>query len=195
MSARVALPFLLLLSGFCGISYEILYTKLLGNLLGNQFIINATVLLTFLLGIGLGTLCAHRFLRFLWVIEAGIGVYAALMAIFQAPIDRFVFTQIPFLGTNIAACALVAFCLLAVPAFLVGCSVPLFASYLGTLRTRRVFATTYAIYNIGAAVTALAMEFLLLRSRSIGGRETSSSRFRFRNPIGASLPSSETPLR
>jgi predicted membrane-bound spermidine synthase/Flp pilus assembly protein TadD len=164
MQARVALPFLLLLSGFCGISYEILYTKLLGNLLGNQFIINATVLLTFLLGIGLGTLCAHRFLRFLWAIEAGIGVYAALMAVFQAPIDRFVFAQIPFLGTNIAASALVAFVLLALPAFLVGCSVPLFASYLGTLRTRRVFATTYAIYNIGAAVTALAMEFLLLRS-------------------------------
>jgi predicted membrane-bound spermidine synthase len=115
-SARVALPFLLLLSGFCGISYEILYTKLLGNLLGNQFIINATVLLTFLLGIGLGTLYAHRFLRFLWAIEAGIGAYAALVAIFQAPIDRFVFAQIPFLGTNIAACALVAFGLLALPA-------------------------------------------------------------------------------
>jgi predicted membrane-bound spermidine synthase/Flp pilus assembly protein TadD len=164
MSARVALPFLLLLSGFCGISYEILYTKLLGNLLGNQFIINATVLLTFLLGIGLGTLCAYRFLRFLWAIEAGIGAYAAFMAVFQTPIDRFIFAQIPFLGTNIAACALVAFCLLAVPAFLVGCSVPLFASYLGTLRIRGVFAATYAIYNVGAAVTALTMEFLLLRS-------------------------------
>ena len=51
----LSLPLLLLLSGFRGISYEILYTKLLGNLLGNQFTINATVLLTFLLGIGLGT--------------------------------------------------------------------------------------------------------------------------------------------
>ena len=54
--SRRSLPFLLLLSGFCGISYEILYTKLLGNLLGNQFTINATVLLTFLLGIGIRSL-------------------------------------------------------------------------------------------------------------------------------------------
>ena len=72
---------LLLLSGFCGISYEILYTKLLGNLLGNQFTINATVLLTFLVGIGLGTLQAHRLRGYLWAIEAGIGTYAALRAV------------------------------------------------------------------------------------------------------------------
>jgi len=43
-----AVPVLLLLSGFCGISYEILYARLLGNLLGSQFTINATVLLGFL---------------------------------------------------------------------------------------------------------------------------------------------------
>ena len=40
------LPVLLLVSGFCGISYEILYTKLLGNLLGDQFTISAAVPLT-----------------------------------------------------------------------------------------------------------------------------------------------------
>ena len=68
LRARVLLPFLLLLSGFSGIAYEILYTKLLGNLLGNQFAINATVLVSFLLGIGLGALYAYRILKLLWAI-------------------------------------------------------------------------------------------------------------------------------
>ncbi len=72
--SRVLLPALVLVSGFCGISYEILYTKLLGNLLGNQFTISASVLLTFLLGIGFGTLYAHRFVRWLWAVEASIGL-------------------------------------------------------------------------------------------------------------------------
>ena len=73
-ASKRLLPVLLLVSGFCGISYEILYTKLLGNMLGNQFTISAAVLLTFLGGIGLGTLYAHRFVRLLWLIEAGFGL-------------------------------------------------------------------------------------------------------------------------
>ncbi len=162
-SAKRLLPVLLLLSGFCGISYEILYTKLLGNLLGNQFTISASVLLTFLLGIGLGTLYAHRFVRRLWAIEAGIGVYAAVMVLTYGWIDRFLYNQIPELGTSLVVCALISIGLLVIPAFLVGCSVPLFAAYLSTLRSTHVFSMTYGIYNFGAAITALTMEFVLLR--------------------------------
>ena len=162
--ASVVLPLLVLLSGFCGISYEILYTKLLGNLLGNQFTINATVLLTFLLGIGVGTLCAHRLMKFLWAIELGIGVYAALFVTAYPWIDKLLYSLLPFLGTNISTAALASLVLLATPAFLVGCSVPLFAGYLSTQRSTRVFSVTYGIYNFGAGLTAIAMEFLLLRT-------------------------------
>ena len=161
---KLVLPILLLLSGFCGISYEVLYAKLLGNLLGDRFTISATVLLTFLAGIGLGTLYAHRFVRWLWAIEAGIGLYAAAMVAAYGGIDRMLYSWVPALGTSVAACAAVSIALLAAPAFLVGCSVPLFAAYLSTLRSRHVFSWTYGIYNIGAALTALTMEFVLLRT-------------------------------
>lgn len=163
-AARALLPLLVLLSGFCGISYEILYARLLGNLLGNQFTINATVLLTFLLGIGLGTRLAHRFVRWLWAIEAGIGLYAAAMVAGMGAVERLVFALLPQLGTSLAACALVGIALLSVPACLIGCSLPLFAAYLGSLRRERVFSVTYGFYNVGAAATALLMEFALLRS-------------------------------
>lgn len=48
----------MLLSGFAGISYEILYGRILGNMMGDQFAVSAAILMTFLLGIGLkkGTL-------------------------------------------------------------------------------------------------------------------------------------------
>jgi predicted membrane-bound spermidine synthase len=154
----------MVLSGFCGISYEILYAKLLGNLLGDRFTIAASVLLTFLLGIGLGTLHAHRLLRKLWAIELGIGLYAAVMVLAYDPIDRLLYAWIPKLGTSLLACASASVVLLLIPAFLVGCSVPLFAAYLGAVRERHVFSVTYGLYNIGAALTAMAMEFLLLRA-------------------------------
>jgi len=157
------MPLLVLLSGFCGISYEILYTRLLGNILGNQFIINATVLLTFLLGIGFGSLYAHRFRKWLWLIEVCIGLYALFMALGYHTIDQFIYSSLPFLGVNILASALVCLVLLIVPAFLVGCSLPLFANFLQANGTPSVFSFTYAIYNLGAAITAIAMEFYLIR--------------------------------
>ena len=58
-------PALLFFSGYCGISYEVLYARYLGNMVGDQFAVVASVLLTFLLGIGLGTLVGHRLWRFL----------------------------------------------------------------------------------------------------------------------------------
>lgn len=158
------MPLLVLLSGFCGISYEILYTRLLGNLLGNQFIINATVLLTFLLGIGFGSLYAHRFRKWLWLIEVCIGLYALLMAFGYSAIDQFIYSSLPFLGVNVLASVLVCLVLLMVPAFLVGCSLPLFASFLQANGTPSVFSFTYAVYNLGAAATAIAMEFYLIRN-------------------------------
>lgn len=166
---RAVLPFLVLVSGVCGISYEILYTRLLGNLLGNQFTINATVLLTFLLGIGLGALYAHRLAPRLWLIELGIGVYAALLVLAYPLIDAIIYELLPSLGTNLYIAALASFILLAPPAFLIGCSVPLFSAYLGAYRTRGAFALTYGIYNLGAALTALVMEFALVRTIGLRG--------------------------
>ncbi|MFT5116907.1 MAG: spermidine synthase [Kiritimatiellia bacterium] len=163
-SSYWVMPLLVLLSGFCGISYEILYTRLLGNILGNQFLINATVLLTFLLGIGFGTLYAHRFRRWLWLVEVCIGLYALFMAFGYSMIDEFIYTNLPFLGVSILAGVVVCFVLLIIPAFLVGCSLPLFASLLQAAGTRSVFSFTYAIYNLGAAATAIAMEFYLIRN-------------------------------
>jgi len=167
---RLMLPLLLFSSGLCGIAYEILYGRLLANIIGDQFLISTAVLLTFLLGIGLGALYAHRLWRGLWLIEAGIGLYAVLFAYNLARVESLLYTYLPEVGTSAAASLAVAVFLLIIPAFMVGVSLPLFAGYAQQLRPRQgYFAASYAVYNFGAAATVIVIEFWLIRQ--VGIRE------------------------
>ena len=52
----------------------------------------------------------------------------------------------------------------ATPALLIGCSIPIFAAMVASVRTDRVFTFAYGLYNLGAALTALALHFVVLRS-------------------------------
>ena len=157
---------LLLLSGLCGISYEILYGRVLSNFIGDQFAVSASILLTFLLGIGVGTLYAHRFWRFLWLVEGAIGLCGALVALGAPYLDQWLYLSAHSTG-GLSGAILTCFLVLSIPAFLVGCSLPLFAGYLSQLNEGRVFARVYSLYNLGAAATALLIEFGLLRMLGI----------------------------
>lgn len=162
-------PLLMLLSGFAGISYEILYGRMLGNLLGDQFAVSASILVTFLLGIGIGAVSAYRLWRYLWVIEAAIGVCGALFAANLELVDRWLYQSPSWLAGGLEAALFGCFLLLLLPAFLIGCSLPLFAGYLSRLQDGPVFSRAYGIYNIGAAITALLIEYLLIRWLGIRG--------------------------
>ncbi len=155
--------FLLFLSGLCGISYEILYGRILGNIIGDQFAVSASILLTFLLGIGFGTLYAHRLWAHLWLLEAGIGLYGALFALGSGIIDGILYSALPLVTGGVTTSILVCVVLLIIPAFFIGTSLPIFAGYLSRMREGPVFSRAYAFYNIGAAFTALFIEFWLVR--------------------------------
>lgn len=155
----------LFLSGFCGISYEVIYSRMLGNLIGDHFIVNAALLLTFLLGIGIGTKIAHRISRFLWAVEICIGFYAIGFTLLTPRLEAFLYNILP--AGSIGISIMVSSILLAIPACLVGVSLPLFSAYLKHLRKGNVFAITYMIYNFGAAVTAIVIEFYLIRHLGI----------------------------
>src|SRR5678815_3977163 len=94
----------MLVSGFCGISYEVLYARIFGNLIGDQFLVSATVLLVFLLGIGLGTLAAHRLARWLWALEAAIGVWGVAFAFGAKPLDSALYAAGAGFAVTIALC-------------------------------------------------------------------------------------------
>ena len=159
---RTGFALLLLLSGFCGISYEVLYARILSNFIGDQFAVSASILLTFMLGLGCGTLYAHRLWRWLWLVEGGIGAYGAAFALGAGPVEDWYYA-LEWLRNGLGGAMVVCFLLLLAPAFLIGCSLPLFAGYLANLTEGRVFAKAYMVYNCGAALTVLAVEFWLLR--------------------------------
>jgi spermidine synthase len=160
---------LLLLSGFCGLSYEVLLGRVLGNLAGDQFAVSAAVLIAFLSGVGLGSLAAHRLWRWLWLVELGIGITGVLFVLGQGWLDSWIYRAAPQLGSAISGTVLVCVVVLLLPAFLIGCSLPLFAGYLDRARRGAPFAHAYTIYNFGAAVTVLAIEFWLLRAVGLTG--------------------------
>lgn len=168
MSRKLLLTLVLLLSGLSGISYEILYGRILGGILGDQFAVSSSVLITFLLGIGLGARYAHRLWRWLWAIEAMIGIYGIGFVLSRNSIEHLLYNGMGFLPSLVGPIILGTILLL-LPALMLGCSVPLFAAYLGRMNGGPVFARVYSIYNLGAAATALLIEFWLIREFGITG--------------------------
>ncbi|MFA6970846.1 MAG: tetratricopeptide repeat protein [Gallionella sp.] len=168
MSRKLLLSLVLLLSGLSGISYEILYGRILGGILGDQFAVSSAVLITFLLGIGLGARFAHRLWRWLWAIEAMIGVYGIAFVLSRNAIESLLYNGMGFLP-SLAGPILLCTTLLLFPALLLGCSVPLFAGYLSRMNDGPVFSRVYAVYNLGAAATALLIEFWLIRRFGVTG--------------------------
>jgi len=200
MKRNILLTLALLLSGLSGISYEILYGRILGSILGDQFAVSAAVLISFLLGIGLGSKYAHRLWRQLWLIEAMIGVYGIGFVLARNPIEHLLYNGLAFLP-DLAGSILLGSLLLLLPAFLIGCSVPLFAGYLSRVNNDgQAFSKVYSIYNFGAAATALLIEFWLIRQFGISGTVIAfgfanlliaSILFIATKPIAAMLPSGE----
>lgn len=177
---------LLLVSGFCGISYEILYARILSNDIGDQFAVSASVLITFLAGIGFGALYAHRLWRWLWLVEALVG---ACGVVFALGVGRFA-SRISTLASPQSGPAgpmVVCVLLLSIPAFLIGCSLPLFAGYLERLGSARAFDKAYSIYNFGASLTVLLVEFWLLRKMGIRGTVLAMAGLNALTSIGLAL--------
>jgi predicted membrane-bound spermidine synthase len=166
---RKLFALLMLGSGFAGISYEILYGRILGNLIGDQFAVSAAILITFLLGIGIGSRFAWLLWPYLWLIEAAIGLCGAAFTFGTDALDALLYSTLPVLPTGLSGSIIACVFLLIIPAFLIGCSVPLFSGYMSRLASGAVFSWVYAVYNVGAALTALLIEYLLIRWFGIQG--------------------------
>ena len=160
------LTILALLSGCCALAYEILYMRALTTILGDMFYVHAALLSTFLVGIGIGAKLAHRWLPWLWAFEILTGLYALGLPWaarwFSEQSVMSLVTSSPFLTIFMTVG------LLSVPSLLVGCSIPLFSAYIKTFSTDRLaFQGIYKAYNLGALVSILGVEFVLVREFGI----------------------------
>jgi len=156
------LTIMALLSGCCGLAYEVLYMRAMTTILGDMFYVHAALLSTFLVGIAFGAKVAHRFIRWLWLIEILTGLYALGFPI----VSRWFSQQAVMIAVTSSSTLtiLTTVFFLSVPGLLVGFSVPLFSAYIKIFAAERLaFQWIYKIYNLGALMSILGVELVLVR--------------------------------
>jgi len=152
------------LSGACGTGYEVLYNRALTSVLGHTFAVNASILVTFLLGIAIGGVLAHKLLRFLWAVEAWLGLYTLVFFRLLSSSGSYGGAKFLYFFSISHASTLVGAGLLTfIPATLVGMSVPIFSRYIKEYFRDHPFRIIYILYNLGAMGGVLTVEFILLR--------------------------------
>lgn len=163
-SARLIYILLAALSGAAGIGYEVLYNRALTSALGHTFSVNASILVSFLSGIAIGSIIAHKFLRYLWLVEIGLGLYTISFFSLISTSGSYGGARFLYVFSTTHTSALAGACLLTfIPAILVGMSLPMFSRYIKEHFHGHPFRMVYAIYNLGAIGGVLLVEFLLLR--------------------------------
>jgi predicted membrane-bound spermidine synthase len=161
-----ALLLLSIVSGMGGLVYEVIYLRQLTSVLGDMFYVHAALVSAFLLGNGIGAKYAQKFVKKLHWFEIAIGLYALCMpSILVSYQNSFVFHYV----TNpVVSTMLSAFFLLALPSIFIGFSIPLFSEYVNQLgKIDDGFKVTYMLYNFGAAISLIVVEFWLIRQMGL----------------------------
>ncbi len=169
------LNYLLLLSsisGILGISYEVLFIKILSNYFGDIYYISSAVIVSFLIGIGLGALYSTKFYNKLILIETLNTIYSTLFILvfyfYGFEIINFLFLNglySPLISTLIVSLIIL------IPGVLIGFTLPLYTIYLESLSVKKIdssssnslFKLTYLFYNFSPAIFILLLEFSFYR--------------------------------
>lgn len=163
------------LSGMCGLVYEIVWTRMLGLIMGNTTFSITTVLTSFMGGLALGSYLAGRWidrsrnpLRVYGVLEGAIGVYCVCVPFLIDAVEP-LFAWLYQNGQGSAyffALSRFAVCgvLLLVPTTLMGATLPALVKYCVARRESLgvTIGILYGINTFGAVVGCAATGFLLI---------------------------------
>jgi spermidine synthase len=162
---------LLTLSGFAGLSYEVVWLRSLSNTLGSSMLATSTILATFMAGMAAGSLVVGRRADRLARPLVGYAILELCLAACALAVPRMLglvagidavagAAHLPaMLAKAIAAAAV-----LLVPTFVMGGTLPIVAADMGR-RFRQpgaVFTACYAVHVLGAASGALVASFVLI---------------------------------
>ena len=165
----------LLISGSCGLVYEILWMKMLTLVIGNTVFSITTVLTAFMGGLALGSFLAGRFidkirhpLSIYGILEGSIGAYALLLPLLIAgtePLFRFVYQSInpsfyTFSLLRFFVCAII----LLVPTTLMGATLPILSKYFVETPSDlgRNVGLLYGVNTFGAVLGSFTAGFVLI---------------------------------
>jgi len=165
----------LLVSGSCGLVYEILWMKMLTLVIGNTVFAITTVLTAFMGGLALGSFVAGRFidkikypLRTYGILEGGIGLYALLLPLFIAgtePLFRIIYQGInpsfySFSLLRFVVCGII----LLIPTTLMGATLPVLSKHFVERQSHVGLnvGLLYGLNTLGAVLGSFAAGFILI---------------------------------
>lgn len=162
-----SLYILAFLSGSSALAHEVLYVKILSTYFGNLFYVSAAILTTFLFSLGIGQIYAKKFIKYIAEIEILIGIFSISLIIFFQKFGFALVSNLSILQISYKFIIPIIFLILVFPVFLIGTSIPIFSKMISTRKNQnqsKNFSNTYLIYNLGAAVSILFLEFFLFRN-------------------------------
>jgi spermidine synthase len=167
--------FIFAVSGFCAMAYEVIWTRLLGLIIGPTTYSFTLVLATFIIGLGLGSLIFGRLAdkteKPLWLLLY-TQITAALLVLGMSQLlgnSQFFFAKLIYyykaeFGQLATAKAVILFCIMLGPTLCLGATFPL----VGKIYTRSVsrigqsIGSAYAINTLGAVLGSFSAGFLLI---------------------------------
>ena len=166
-TTRSPILWALFLSGFAGLMHEIVWARLLVNLIGNTAHAQAVVLTVFMGGLAIGAVLFGRgsdrsnspLRTYVWL-EIGIAIYCALLPwIVRAAgtlYDQLAAGSFESPGAKLGLRILLALVCVSAPAIMMGGTLPVLARVLvrDVGQTRRQVASLYALNNLGAVFGA-----------------------------------------
>jgi spermidine synthase len=171
-----AIIFLFFISGFTGLVYEIVWTRIFGLIFGNTTLAISTVLSAFMLGLALGSFFIGRFadhskvhLRLYAFLEIGVGLTAMLVPITRGIIESFSAAIYPTLINHNFVFYLIkffiAFVLMLPATFFMGGTLPVISRFFIKQREKIGFGIglLYAVNTFGAVIGVLLSAFYLIR--------------------------------
>ena len=163
------LLFLAFLSGAGGLAYEVIYARLVSYYIGDIFYILFTVLVTVFLGLAFGYFFANKFVRYLWLVEIALGVYALASAYFFSTFSIKGLSTFSDFFSNDILLVIVSFIFIFIPMFLSGFSVPIFSRYISLDKQdkQKSFSIVYGLYALGSVLFIFLIEFLFIPSLGI----------------------------
>jgi spermidine synthase len=169
-------------SGFCAMAYEVLWTKLLGLVVGPTTYSFTIVLVTFIVGLALGNLYFGRMAdrtRNPMVLLIATQLAAALLALLVSQLlgngqlffAKLIYTFREHFALLSLAKAFVLFIFMAVPTFLLGATFPLVTKIYtrSVADVGRAVGVAYAVNTIGAVLGSFCAGFVLI---PLVGKET-----------------------
>ncbi len=173
--ARPLILAFLLVSGSCGLIYEIVWMKLLTLVIGNTVFSTTAVLTSFMGGLALGGFLAGRLvdkinnpLRIYGILEGLIGAYALVVPVFIAgtePLFEFIYQNF---DTSFYTFSLLRFLvcgtILLIPTTLMGATLPVLSKYFVERQTHLGWTVgkLYGVNTFGAVLGSFAAGFVLI---------------------------------